>query len=158
MILKNIRMWDFRENACDGTLIMLNFDWEFWGEKNPYHNQKHTEQPNLTYWQLKTLFFFFFTSCHHITKQITSFSLHTICEHVHILERGPDIQNSPHKTWKWIMSLCLHRIPPHMSESKHPSRGTSPWFLPYRNHVATFGELVLPQHVYACEHLSRSTK
>lgn len=66
------------------------------------------------------------------------------------------IQNSLHKTWKWIMSLYPPQSP-HVSESEHPSHSTSLWFLPYFNHVASFSEFVLPQHVYACEHLSWST-
>lgn len=41
-----------------------------------------------------------------------------------------------------------------VSECECPASSTALWFLPYCNHVATFAESVLPQHVYACEHLS----
>lgn len=100
----------------------------------------------------------FFPSCHHNTKKSTSFSLHPISS-TDIRKRfcHKYIQNSLHKTWQNESSLYLCRNPPHVSESEHPSHSTSLWFLPYFNHVASFGEFVLPQHVYACEHLSWST-
>lgn len=89
----------------------------------------------------------FLSTCHPVTH--TSFVMHLICEHVWTL-----IQIHSKLPSQICKMNHVHCNPP----NEHLTFGTSLWFSLTVTTWLALASFVLPQHVYACEHLSWSTQ